>query len=226
MDILSNLASKHNSDKIDHQYTQIYQNLFNSIRNDNFNLLEIGVLYGASLKMWHEYFPNANIYGADNFFGYNGNGCSINNPLCFIDELINNNHIFNRINLNFIDQSDYNELNEFANNINIKFKFILDDGSHLMKDQQITFFHLFDLIESGGYYIIENLQTYNHDGYDVLPDKSNSTKLMLETIISKNILKSCYFDDSDKSTIILSNIKLIEFHYFDDNSEIAIIYKK
>jgi hypothetical protein len=226
MDILSNLASKHNSDKIDHQYTQIYHNLFNSIRNDNFNLLEIGVLYGASLKMWHEYFPNANIYGADNFFGYNGNGTSINNPLCFIDELINNNHILNRINLNFIDQSDYNELNEFANNINIKFKFILDDGSHLMKDQQITFFHLFDLIESGGYYIIENVQTCDHEGYDVLSDKSNSTKKFFEQL-SNGEFNSLYINNmNDKCEIILSQIHKIELIKSNNYSEVIIIYKK
>jgi hypothetical protein len=220
-----NLAKIYQTDKYDHGYINFYYEKLKSFVNCEFNLLEIGVQWGASIKMWNDFFINANIYAADNFLGINGNGSKFDNPL----KLISDVNIFNlnRINIIHLDQSsDYELINFNSKLINTKFKVIIDDGSHLMKDQQITFFHLFDLIESGGYYIIENLQTYNHDGYDVLPDKSNSTKLMLETIISKNILKSCYFDDSDKSTIILSNIKLIEFHYFDDNSEIAIIYKK
>jgi len=224
MDPLSELALKYRCDKLDHQYTIIYNNLFNSIQNDHFNLLEIGVQYGDSLKMWKNYFNNAIIYGADNFLGINGNGSKIDNPLKFINEYRENKESFNRIIIKYIDQSIEDELDYFlkeCTNNSIKFKIIIDDGSHLMRDQQLTFLYLFDLVENDGYYIIENVQTCDHDGYDVLPDKSNSTKLFF------NNLKDGKYNNMYKiDNNILNKIKKIDILKLNDNSELIIIYKK
>ena len=43
-------------------------------------------------------------------------------------------------------------------NSNIKFQVIIDDGSHLMYDQQITFIK-FELLEPNGYYRIFYIRT-------------------------------------------------------------------
>ena len=230
MDILSQLAIKYDTDKFSHGFTKVYDNLFNKYRNDKFNLLEIGVFYGSSIKMWHEYFQNSNIYAADNYIGINGNGNHFCIPDKFINEISNNKEYYNRIEIVYLDQSKEEELIKYSNYCkenNIKFKIILDDGSHLMKDQQITFFHLFDNLESGGMFIIEDTHTSDQNGYDVLPDKSNSTKKLIENINLNKVFNSIYINNLDKCKDIVNNISHIE-HYciLDGCSETTIIYKK
>ena len=46
-------------------YFEIYESYFKKFQRKNIRLLEIGVQYGGSLKMWNEYFPNAKIFGID-----------------------------------------------------------------------------------------------------------------------------------------------------------------
>lgn len=48
-----------------HSYTHIYQDLFASRRQDALHILEIGVDSGASLAVWAEYFPFAQVTGID-----------------------------------------------------------------------------------------------------------------------------------------------------------------
>src|SRR5438067_9360832 len=48
-----------------HNYTPTYHHMFGTRRLSVRNVLEIGVNYGPSLRMWEEYFPNADIYGLD-----------------------------------------------------------------------------------------------------------------------------------------------------------------
>ena len=228
MDILSELALKYGTDKYNHGFTQIYNNLLCNYKHDNFNLLEIGVFYGSSIKMWNEYFHNANIYAADNYIGLNGNGNKFIEPDKFIKEVSNNDN-FNRVKIVYLDQSKEEELIKYANYCkknNIKFKIILDDGSHLMKDQQLTFFYLFDLLEDGGIFIVEDTHTSDQNGYDVLDDKSNSTKKLFENIKINKIFSSIYINNVDKCKNIVDNIKNIEHYYIKDGSETTIIYKK
>lgn len=48
-----------------HSYLEVYEELFVANREQVQNLLEIGVLDGGSMTMWHSVFPNAQIYGLD-----------------------------------------------------------------------------------------------------------------------------------------------------------------
>ena len=67
IDILK--AKRYNTDKHTvHQYIQeYYENAFSKYKNKSISLLEIGVLYGESLKLWHDYFTNIELYGIDIF---------------------------------------------------------------------------------------------------------------------------------------------------------------
>jgi hypothetical protein len=56
-----------------HPYTLFYEGLFRNRKHTPLKIAELGILDGASLAMWQEYFTNAEIFG----FEYN-------------DELINN----------------------------------------------------------------------------------------------------------------------------------------
>ena len=54
------------TDKISyHRYDRFYPMFLEPLRHQEFNMLEIGVDRGGSLSLWKEYFPKANIFGAD-----------------------------------------------------------------------------------------------------------------------------------------------------------------
>jgi len=228
MDNLTDLGIKHGTDKVSHGYTKIYHDILNKYKNEKFNFMEIGVFYGASIKMWNDYFNKATIYAADNYIGKNGNGNIFLEPDRFVKEVENDKNIYDRVNITYLDQSKEDDLINFLNKCNkenIKFKIILDDGSHLMKDQQLTFFYLFDLLEDGGIFIMENTHTSDQQGYDVLPDKSNSTKKMLEELQKKN-LKSIYFNNEEKINKIINSVTEIQHFRIKEGSETTIIFKK
>ena len=62
---LKNLCEKYNCDKLDHAYIEIYQKYFVNLKNQELNLLEIGVSDGASIKVWSDFFVNSNVVGID-----------------------------------------------------------------------------------------------------------------------------------------------------------------
>lgn len=69
MSELLKIFDKHDCDKGSrkHFYNEVYEPHFEKVRNDPINILEIGVFLGESTAAFHEYFPNANIYGIDIF---------------------------------------------------------------------------------------------------------------------------------------------------------------
>lgn len=225
---LTELAKKYKTDKLSHGFIDIYSNLFDQYRESQFNFLEIGVFFGASIKMWNDYFVGATIYGADTFKGKQGNGIKFANSDLFYNEWNNNKKKYPNIELLVLDQSNENDLIKFVDFCNLhnkKFKVILDDGSHLMHDQQITFFHLFNLVEDNGYFIIEDIHTSNQSGYDVLPDKSNSTKNIFKNMQQGSDFTSIYIYNIDKCKELTNKIKSIDFHFIKEGSETLIINK-
>lgn len=151
MDDLTRLANYHHSDKgttadSKHGFTKFYERYFKQWRNEPIKILEVGVYYGASLRMYYDYFPKAEIHGID-----------------IVEKTQYNN---DRITTHVVDQSSMSELNKFVEeNSHIGFDIIIDDGSHHMADQQITFYALGKLLKCGGFYIIEDLHTsLGHNG--------------------------------------------------------------
>lgn len=69
MNIQELLHDDHDTDKnheAGHSYGDFYEQLFLKFdRNDELNILELGVQKGGSLRVWKEYFPNAHVYGVD-----------------------------------------------------------------------------------------------------------------------------------------------------------------
>jgi hypothetical protein len=102
-------------------------------------MLEIGWGIGASSKMWMKYFNSAIFYML-----------SIeDNP--HVDILDDKRFVYIKGN-----QSDSVLLEDLINT-GIKFSFIIDDGSHVPEDMLFTLGKLLPIVESGGYYIIEDL---------------------------------------------------------------------
>jgi len=138
---LDQLAIKYGTDKgtTDHSYTSRYEMYLEQYRDVEFNLLEIGVYNGSSIKMWKEYFPKANIVALDI------------DPKC-------KQYEEDRINIHIGDQTDIKFLQDVVKQYG-HFEIILDDGGHSWKQQIISFETLFPLLTPGGLYFIEDLHT-------------------------------------------------------------------
>lgn len=209
---LTILANKYQSDKgteysSKHNFSDIYDDYFEPIKHKTINILEIGIHDGSSLKMWYDYFPNASIYGLD-----------IDNK-----DYLNND----RTACGILDQSNEEYLKYFVENINLTFDIIIDDGSHHMKDQQITFGHLFKLLKSEGIYIIEDLHTSLCENglmiygkpIEIHNDKKNTTLYYLNNKCNQSV----YLND-EQNDFIKNNIKEV-FVSEQDNLNVPIEYK-
>ncbi len=108
------------------------------IRDEAFDMLEIGVWAGASIRMWHEYFPAARIVGVDSL------------PVTLDGELP-------RFHFAQGNQADLAFLHRLVRQYT--FRLIVDDGSHLWGHQIFTFQTLFPWLAHGGIYICEDIQT-------------------------------------------------------------------
>src|SRR4051794_36116469 len=56
---------KYNSDKISNRYLEQYDPFLKPFVDKDMALLELGILKGGSLLLWHDYFPRATIVGID-----------------------------------------------------------------------------------------------------------------------------------------------------------------
>ena len=138
-DTLTDLADAYKTDKgtIKHNYTQVYE-LY--ITGKESSLLEIGVACGASLKMWSEYLPNAQITGLD-----------------IRPECANICKGYDRINIVIDDATTWIP--------NHKYDVIIDDGSHVSLDIVKTFENLWPLVNKGGFYVIEDMKCTHNPAY-------------------------------------------------------------
>ena len=142
---LVKIAIKYNTSKITDpetcHYCSFYDNHFRHIKNRKLKILEIGVKNGDSLLMWKEYFKNSLIFGLEY------------NP----DPLLEFDH--DRIKIFIGDQSDLSVLGHVTAEAG-PFDIIIDDASHMMDHQQISFDYLFkNSLKDDGIYVIEDLAT-------------------------------------------------------------------
>ena len=197
MTTLTTLGFKYGTDKAP-VLTQLYATYMDEHRNKPIRILEIGVFFGASMKMWHDYFPNGEIYGVDTFEGKQGNGSRFKNSNSFLNEARN----YDRMNIGICDQSKRDDLLKLVNSVKEPFDYIIDDGSHLMKDQQQTLGVLWPLVRPGGIYFIEDYASSYDTRYpDVRPDFSNTTVTMMKTFQSTGRIVSEYMTEEESSTI-------------------------
>lgn len=180
---LPELAKVCGTDKLDHGFCPFYERLFGPIRRHTAtSVVEIGVFFGSSINMWEQYFSTAIIHGVDSFRGHQGNGSWFQNPKQYWNEWLQSERLQKRIKLHEVDQADVAQLQAFRKRMGDgTCDMILDDASHLMKDQQQTFGALFPLVKPGGLFIIEDVHSSTSAGYDVDPDRKNSTLTMINS---------------------------------------------
>ncbi len=173
------LCEKHGTDKggdvnAEHSYDWFYELIFAQKRQQILNVLECGIgtlnpelessmarvvqnyKPGASLRMWQEYFPNAQIIGVD-----------IDSDILFTDE---------RIKTYQCDQTSKQSIKEFIAKLDDrKFDIIIDDGLHEFHAAISFFENVIERLTDDGIYIIEDmsrnhmeeLENYLNDNYSV-----------------------------------------------------------
>lgn len=210
---LIDLSKIYHTDKhYTHNYfNEVYQNLFYPIKNDVKKFVELGVHEGGSIKIWREFFKESKIIGLD---------CSIN-PNHFND--------LERIELESINSGIKDDLINFSNKHN-DIDIFMDDGSHIMYDQQITLATIFKSLKSNGLYILEDLHTSRSvldNDISIWGDKNNTTTLeMLENFNKTGKIKSTFLNKIE-CEYLENNIKSCEIYKLQPNwSYTSVIIKK
>lgn len=154
---LGDLHLKFSTDKgTKHSYIDEYDQLFDSIKNDKLNIMEIGVLFGGSLKMWETYFINSQIYGMEDFSQETGQSYYNDKPVV-AEDVIKNLEEHNRITLFNISCEDLEKVEACTSGID--FDIIIDDASHDPIQQKLNMSTFLNKISKGGIYICEDVRT-------------------------------------------------------------------
>ena len=114
-----------------------YERHLHAFKDQEIEVLEIGVQGGASLALWRHYFPKATLIGVDI------------NPWC---------KQFDGGERTIIEIGSQDDP-EFLAGVSRKYSptIIIDDGSHLAHHVTYTFEHLFPFLQPGGLYVIEDI---------------------------------------------------------------------
>lgn len=184
---LESLGRRHGTDKYQHGFLPFYGKFFSPLREEPIRLLEVGIFGGGSLRMWSEYFEKATIVG-----------CDIKTETFVTGP---------RISCEQLDQSSRESLDGFAKMHPHGFDIIIDDGSHVVEHQQLTFAKLFPLLRDGGMYVIEDLHTsvgkspkcFEQYGLDA--SMANSTFRILQRFMQDRIFESPYLSPEEHGYI-------------------------
>tara|TARA_B100002019_G_scaffold192898_1_gene166912 strand:- start:207 stop:857 length:651 start_codon:yes stop_codon:yes gene_type:complete len=133
------LAKKYGTDKVTrHNYHNIFPFYIEKFYDKSGGMIEIGLKKGASLRMHLHLFPKMHVYGLD------------------IDPKQKDG---DRHTIIKCDQSLETDLKNAMTKIKHPIYYINDDGSHIPEHQVLTFNVMFPKLESGGVYIIEDIET-------------------------------------------------------------------
>ncbi len=189
---LIEIGKKYPSSKNISGFIQLYEKYFSPYKESKINILEIGVDNGDSLRIWREYFSNANICGID------------------IDKksfTIDNTDILEG------DQSDHNFLKLLIKKYK-NFDIIIDDGSHQANHIITSFNFLFPYLNDNGLYVIEDLQTSYLPRYGGSRINLNKKKSSMNFV--KSLTDSINYEHNNKpffkKNIFDGLVKSIYFH--------------
>ena len=188
-----------------HGYSKFYEKVFLEFKDKKINVLEIGSFYGNASAAMFFYFRNANIFGADI------------NPDMF-------NYTSKRMTSFFVNSSSASSIQKNIIDKKIEYKIIIEDASHMLKDQIISLFYLFPILESGGYFIVEELDFPETREDMRIGQEFPDLKSILKNVLKKKDFNSKYIDQNLKN-YFLDNVETIEIFRGNIN-EIAVIKKK
>lgn len=201
---LEEISKNYRSDKgsVYHNYLEIYEKYFSKYRNKLKTFLEIGLWEGESIRMWREYFTTGNLVGAD---------------------ILDLSHIeLPNTSFHVCDQSDRQQLEELVQKTYNQFDIIIDDGGHMMHQQQITLGTMFKYLKPGGVFVIEDLHTSGNPSY-TRPGDTDTLEMLHHYNNTKQFVSNCMLPEEIR--YLNENIK--ELNIESGNvSPIAFIIKK
>ena len=137
-----NKPRKLKSDKWEH-YFDIYDHCLSRFYDKKISFLEIGIQNGGSIEVAQKLFdPKSSLSGLDI------------DPRC--SDISN---ILKDVKIYIGSQVDEKLLNKIATDHNKNFDVIIDDGSHIQSHMIFTFTRMFQFINDGGIYLIEDTHT-------------------------------------------------------------------
>jgi hypothetical protein len=122
-----------------------YEAAFAPYRDKEIVLFEVGVSQGGSMRMYHEYFSNATIYGIDN---YEWN--------TLLRQFVDSNE-----NLNYIIADAYDP--HVAKNMIEEYDIFIDDGPHTFSSWLSSITLYLPRVKPGGLFVIEDLKDWAVD---------------------------------------------------------------
>ena len=199
------IKQNHNLKIQGHNYAKFYDEYFFDKKDKKLNILEIGSFYGNAAAALYFYFKNARIYSADIF------------PDLF-------SYTSRRIKNFYVDSSSEKSIYENILNKEKKFEIIIEDACHAYKDQIISLFMLFPILNSGGIFIIEELDFPDtRADMNLYNQKPTLRDILLLIKSGKNFENSLI--SKDQKDYFLKNFDKI-FILKGNYNEIAIIKKK
>lgn len=183
-------------------YTKTYEKYMSNKKEAPIKLFEVGIrdkrFPYASCKMWLSYFKEIDLYAMDNFWGE------------YIEQKADEIKVINEIGVNFIyaDQGNLNDWNEIKSQCPTDFDFIVEDGSHWPNHMVITLWKAKDILKSGGYYFMEDLQNPLTSRGKYKYDNSLLTEDLLTTLKTKKF--NTHFLNENQNQDINNSFELIE----------------
>ena len=188
-----------------HGYANIYESYFKDIKQKKLNIIELGAFYGNATAALYFYFKNSFIFSADI------------NPDMFL-------YKSKRVKNFFANTSSRNSIQENLLDKNIKFDIIIEDASHMLKDQIISLFMLFKTLQTGGLFIIEEIDFPEKREDMRINQNKPDLKTILQKVCNNENFSTEYITDEEKK-YFLKNYDTINFFQGKTN-EFVIIKKK
>jgi len=170
---------KYQTDKVyTHHYETIYEKYLSHYRDTSIRLLEIGLGcgmdrgVGASAKTWREYLGSKAIIHYIEFDEKCGKKweSTVGKQLDII--------------VHYGSQEDVKFLQQFMSTMQ-PFDIIIDDGGHTMNQQKVSLMTLVPLVRSGGFYVIEDLETSYISSYGGNYLSPTSTISLIKTFVDE-----------------------------------------
>lgn len=134
---------KYSTSKWDQSMIDVYDLLFDPLKDKPITMLEIGIYYGESLRYFSEYFthPDVKLVGVDHYI---------------FDE-------HGKPGDTFVKEKGSQEDKEFMSRICSQygpFDIVMDDASHDEATTENTFVQLWPSVKDGGFYVIEDVGSH------------------------------------------------------------------
>jgi len=137
----------------DHSYDGFYEEKLDEYVDKEISLLEIGVQFGGSSLLWHDFIPKSQLVLVDVIDQVHSDIWSL------MDK--------NRYNYHVMDAFNQESVSELKSKYPDGFDIIIEDGPHTLQSQIFTVQNYISLLKEGGILIIEDIQRFD-DGKTIL----------------------------------------------------------